>query len=90
MAFNLKQKEQKQNKVVKGITENHSMHTHNCAVGEELTKKKTKNKTKAKTKIRGNFELFCLVIYRAPSHGGPEINSTKKIVINTQTQKEET
>ena len=41
MAFNLKQKEQKQNKVVKGITENHSMHTHNCAVGEELTKKKT-------------------------------------------------
>ena len=86
MAFNLKQKEQKQNKIVKGITENHSIHTHICAVGEELTK----NKTKAKTKIRRNFELFCLVIYRAPSHGGPEINSTKKIVINTQTQKEET
>ena len=27
MAFNLKQKEQKQNKIVKGITENHSIHT---------------------------------------------------------------
>ena len=40
MAFNLKQKEQKQNKTVKGITENHSIHTHICAVGEELTKKK--------------------------------------------------
>lgn len=30
------------------------------------------------------------VFFRAPSHGGPEINSTKKIVINTETQNEET
>lgn len=37
MAFNLKQK---QNKIVKGITENHSIHTHICAVGAELTNKK--------------------------------------------------
>ena len=41
MAFNLKQKEQEQNKIVKRITENHSIHTHICAVVEELTKKKT-------------------------------------------------
>lgn len=33
MAFNLKQQEQKQDKIVKGITENHSIHTHICAVG---------------------------------------------------------
>lgn len=92
MAFNLKQKEQKQNKIVKGITENHSIHNHICAVGAvSQQKRKQTNKTKAKTKItRILFELFCLVIYRAPSHGGTEINSTKKIVINTETKKEET
>lgn len=33
MAFNLKQQEQKQDKIVKGITENHSIHTHISAVG---------------------------------------------------------
>lgn len=87
MAFNGKNKNK--NKIVKRITENRPDILIFMWLARSYKKDNKTNKTKAKTKIRRNFELFCLVIYRAPSHGGPEINSTKKTVINTETQKEE-
>ena len=41
----IKKKNKNKNKIVKVITENHSIHTHNCAFGEELTKKENKQTT---------------------------------------------